>query len=70
MRITELLKLASLCAGLSFAGLLFASPGVAADLTVTGALTVNNVIGSSSVSLGIGDAYGFVFEVENATYER
>jgi len=51
-------------------GCLAATESVAADLTVSGALHVTNVIGTTSSSLEVGDTFGFRFEVENATFER
>ena len=63
MRITRTPRLAILL----LAALI--TPAAAAyDLTVLGALGVSQIVGTTSLSLDVGDAWGFVLNVQNASF--
>jgi hypothetical protein len=65
MRITRMPRLAIL-----LLGTLIAPTATATDLTVLGALTVSQIVGTTSMSLVVGNAWGFVLNVQDASFVR
>ncbi len=65
MRITRTPRLAALALAM-----LIAPTAAALDITVLGALSVSQIVGTTSLSLDVSDAWGFVLNVQNAGFTR